>query len=170
MATILTGAGLAEAAGLKERFISNSERYATIATTASVFGQNHIEQLAAIHPLVVELSTYRYIPSAGLTIDGVLAAVRAAVKALLKVKLEAVNVVKPLLEAFVATPRNDVFKSLKALSDITDAFDKTKAALLEHPTGTVALLVSIAWQELSMSYFNMLEKRRRATPLEAKEH
>jgi len=169
LTTVLTGARLADEAGLKERFISNSERYAKIPATLSRFGGTPEARLVAIEPTVDGLSRYRFVGDGGLTIDGVLSAVRTAVKALLKCDVEFNDRLKSALESVATSPRKDEFASMTALSGLSETFKASDLSEIGRSAEIVALLVDIAWQDLFMTYYHMVERRKGETTTETKD-
>lgn len=167
LTTVLTGASLAEQAGLKERFVANSERYAAIATTLSTLAGAPDVRLLAIEPIVDGLSRYQFVSSATLITEDVLAAVRIAIKTLLKCDLNIGGQLKLAFDDFVKVPHKDIFSNLKALSDVNDALIDFDYQMTGRVVVNVVSLISTAWKDLFGVYYHLVDEQRRMEHPEA---
>ncbi len=145
------GADLAEQAGLKERFVANSERYAAISEALAQSSQTAAERLLEIAPLVEGLRRFRFVASGGLTVAAVIGAVRTAATTLINADVVIDATMASALKTMATTPRKAGDKvALAALRALADAFKVGASPDLNTPQRVVADLVEVAWSNLFM--------------------
>lgn len=160
--TILLGAHLAEEAGLKERFISNSERYVLVCRLVKGDGDPE-ERLRKIAGLVDELGAFRFVPSGGLTIELMIAAVRAASATLLETgHIGSDGLLVALKEMAETTRKDSDFEKLSALERCAAMFKEDPPQQDEQSARVVASLVGHAWGDLFMTYYRLKRAEEKA--------
>jgi hypothetical protein len=160
--TVLLGAHLAEEAGLKDRFIANSERYELICRLVTE-GAVPDERLRKIAHLVDELGAFRFVPSGSLTIELMVGAVRAASATLLEAAHNGSDGLLVALKAMSETNRKDGdFEKLSALERLAAMFKEDPPQQTEPSARVVASLVEHAWGDLFLSYYRMKKAEERA--------
>lgn len=160
--TILLGAHLAEEAGLKDRFIANSERYELICRMVKE-GADPDERLRKITRLVDELGEFRFVPSGGLTIELMIAAVRTASATLLEAGHNGSEGLLVALKAMAETKRKDSdFEKLSALERCAAMFKEDPPQQDEPSARVVASLVEHAWGDLFMTYYRLKQAEEKA--------
>ena len=160
VATIQVGADLAEQAGLKERLVANSERYAAISEALAQSSQTPAERLLEIAPLVEGLRRFRFVASGGLTVAAVIGAVRTAATTLINADVVIDATMASALKTMATTPRKAGDKvALAALRALADAFKVGASPDLNTPQRVVADLVEVAWSNLFMNYMTYYQDK-----------
>ena len=158
LATILTGGMLAEQSGLAERFVANSERYAEIAEKLGRESGSPAEVIAAIEPLVEELDRYQFVASPT-SIEEVIKALRAAVKALSLCDLQFGDGLAVALKAVQEAPRGDNFAVLSALEGLEKEIQSADKATLGPAAQVVGRLIEVGWRGLFMIFYRLKDQR-----------
>ena len=159
VATVLVGADLAEKAGLREKFVANSERYATICKALAQSSKAPRDRLLEIAPLVDGLARFRFVASGGLTIGAVIGAVKGAAETLLRCELTVDDATIAALKGLTAaTGKDSAFSGLAAMSVLAEAFKAARSFDLGSPERVVADLVELAWSDLFMTYYRWKEE------------
>lgn len=162
LATILTGAKLAEKSGLAERFVANSERYAQIAEKLGRATGSAVAAIATIEPLVEELDRYQFV-SSPTPVGEIIKALRVAAKALSRCDLEISEDLASALKAFHDSPKKDDFAVLTALEALEQQIKSTDHVVL-GPTGqVVAKLIEVGWRGLFVIYYRLKDQRAEKT-------
>jgi hypothetical protein len=152
LGTLLTGTELSENAGLKDKLITNQERFQKLCMVLSDDSIGAREHLERIVPIVAAIRQYRYAPETGLQIEAMLGAIRSAVKRLLQQNEVASEKVREQLERFSAAERtNDHFRELDALRGLHDVFQTSNVEV--GCSAPVRDLVDVVWNYVFMHYF-----------------
>ena len=161
LTTLLTGARLARDIGLKDRFVSNSERYAEINEALGQISPAPRERLLGVSRAVFGLSTYRFVGGGGPTIPGMVAPVRLASQALLACDIALDDALRAALNGMATAPKKDDFAGLQAMSELAQAFEALEVKMLDPVARVVCDLVKLAWESLFMTYFAWKEAKDR---------
>jgi len=158
LATILTGAKLAEQSSLVERFVANSERYIQIAEGLGRAAGSADAAIAAIKPLVDELDRYQFV-SSPTPVGVVIKALRAAAKALSRCDLQISEDLAAALQDFQASPKKDDFAALTALEALEQQMRSADQVALGAAGQVVAKLIEVGWHGIFMIYYHLKDKR-----------
>lgn len=158
LATILTGAKLAQQSGLAERFVANSERYAEIAERLGRATESESAAIAAIKPLVDELDRYQFV-SSPTPVREVIKALRAAAGALSRCGEQVSEDLVAALKGLHDVDKKDDFAALTALESLEQQTQSTDLAALGPAGRVVAKLIEVGWQGLFMIYYQLKDQR-----------
>jgi hypothetical protein len=158
LATILTGAKLAEQSGLAERFVANSERYAQIAEKLGRATGSAVAAIASVEPLVDELDRYQFV-SSPTPVGEVLKALRVAAKALSRCDLEIGEDLAISLRVFCDSSKKDDFAALTALEALEQQMKNTDRVVLGPTCQVVAKLIEVGWRSLFLIYYRLKDQR-----------
>lgn len=158
LATILTGAKLAEQSGLAERFVANSERYIQIAERLGRATGSADAAIAAIEPLVDELDRYQFV-SSPTPAGEVIKALRAVAKALSRCDLQISEDLAAALKGFHDSPKKDDFAALTALEALEQQMRSADRVALGPAGQVVAKLIEVGWRGLFMIYYQLKDQR-----------
>jgi hypothetical protein len=158
LATILTGAKLAEQSGLVERFVANSERYIQIAEGLGRATGSADAAIAAIKPLVDALGRYQFV-SSPTPVGVVIKALQAAAKALSRCELQISEDLAAALKSFHASPKKDDFAAMTALEALEQQLRDADQMALGQAGQVVAKLIEVGWHGLFMIYYHLKDQR-----------
>jgi hypothetical protein len=163
VATLVTGAELAEASGLAERFVPNHERFAQLCkllADSTVAGR---ERLAKAEPLVEGIEHFRFVADEGLRLEAMLGATRLAATCL----LESVSVeddgLREALEAVRVATKPDPFDEMGAVQRLHETLQKRSGHQSGSELEIVARLVEAVWGYVFMHYFWLQRQKQSAT-------
>jgi hypothetical protein len=154
LGTLLTGAELAENAGLEDKLVANQERFQKICMVLSDEKTGTRERLELIGPIVAAIKQYQYVPESGLQVEAMIGATRLAAKALLEEKEVASQELREQLERFSTAERTiDHLPELDALRGLHSILEN-KSVPMEMGCGEpVRDLVGVVWNYVFMHYF-----------------
>lgn len=158
--TLLVGIELAERADLREKFVSNNERYQKICEVLQDEIRNAGEKLLSLAPIIRALERYRFVDS---VIDPrpQIAAVRLAALALLKCDLELSEPLKNAMARCGSVKRSDSeFEKLAGIEALHGLLKEQELATLLPETRTVRDLVDLIWMSLFTRYFVLKERNQ----------
>lgn len=158
LATILTGGRFAEQAGLAERFVANSERYAEISKRLGQASGTPEEAIAAIEPLIEELTRYQFVSSPTLIVE-VIKTLQAAAKMLGRCDLLFEDGLTAALKAVEDTTRGEQYAMLGALEELERQLRAADRAALGRPAQIVGQLVEVGWRGLFMIFWHLKDQR-----------
>jgi hypothetical protein len=165
LGTLLTGAELAEKAGLEDTLITNQERFQKICMALSDESIGVPDRLERIVPIVEAIRQYRYVPETGIQIEAMLGATRSAAKRLLEQNDFDSEELREQLERFSTTERtNDHFQELDALRRLNDAF-QNKSFVEMAFSKPVRDLVDVVWNYVFMHYFWIKDRITHKEPI-----
>lgn len=159
LATILTGAKLAEESRLAERFVANSERYIQVAETLGRATGSANAAIAAIAPLVDELDRYQFV-SSPTSVGEVIKALRAGAKVLSRCDLQISEDLAAALKGFHDSPKRDDFAALTALDALERQMRSADRVALGPAGEIVAKLIEVGWRALFQIYYQLRDQRR----------
>lgn len=161
VAVILTGADLAERAGLEDKLITNQERFERICEILSAPSPNAAEKLAQVVSLVRALDRFRFVSETGLRIESMLGAARLSASALLASDLSLDVELRERLGRLASSRRTadhyDELDAVRGVHELVGSLDKTPQAS-EGRWATFGL-VDVVWGYTFMHYFWLREQR-----------
>jgi hypothetical protein len=157
--TLLFGAQLGERTTLKDKLISNQERFEFIVKTLDDGSRTIAARFEAVSDAVLLADRFRYVGEAGLLVKTLTASAQLAAKNLLMVDDALDPVLKSGLELLANASRSeDCFDQLAGIQAIHDA---TAAGPLypESPVVVTRRLVEVVWHYTFMQYFRLKQRR-----------
>ena len=161
LAAVLTGAELAERAGLRDKFVTNQERFEGVCRILSETTGDASAKLIQIAPLVAAIDHFRFVAETGLKVKPMLTAACRAAGALLASDSPLDAPLREVLQRLVsATPTADHYDELEAIRGIHD----TARALApgtppDEGRQSVLRLVEVIWHYTFMHYYWLREQR-----------
>jgi hypothetical protein len=157
--TLLFGAHVGERAGLREKLVTNQERFQFICTILDNESVPMADRFAAIAEVVTLIDSYRFVPETGLLLETMVGAVQRAAKGLLSCSDTLEPLLKQHFENLAAAPRSpDSYEALGALHALIDA-NITVVGDPRSPLAITHRLAKVVWDYTFMHYF-WLEKQR----------
>ena len=156
--TLLVGIDLAERADLREKLVSNNERFQKLCDLVQNKHGSASERLLGLAPTIRALERYRFV---GSSIDPgpQLAAARLAALALTECKLDLPEDLASAVAGCAAIKRADgEFQQLAAIEALQRAFEKQDGSMLTPEVRNVRDIVGLVWMSLFPRYFQ-LKKR-----------
>jgi hypothetical protein len=159
VATLATGAALAEQAGLADRFVPNHERFNNLCKVLSDSQVTACESLERGELLVEAIERYRFLGDPGLRLESMIGAIRLAAAALLACDSNLVPDVKTALETLTRSSKTDEFAQLDAVRGL-DALlpEESSDASLLH-SEIVRRLVKSVWSSVFMHYYWLRDRQ-----------
>jgi hypothetical protein len=159
VATLATGAALAEQAGLADRFVPNHERFNNLCKVLSDSQVTACERLERGELLVEAIERYRFLGDPGLRLESMIGAVRLAAAPLLACDSNLVPDVKTALETLTRSSKTDEFAQLDAVRGL-DAIlpEESSDASLLH-SEIVGRLVKSVWSSVFMHYYWLRDRQ-----------
>lgn len=155
--TLLFGAHLGERAGLRNKLVTNQERFELICKT---LGNDSLNvAFAAIDETVALANEFRFVGETGLLIKTLTGAVQRAAKNLLLCGGPLEPAFKERLEKLAgAQPSHDSYEALAALQAIKE-WKMTESTSPGSPEAITQRLVEIVWHYTFMHYYWLREER-----------
>jgi hypothetical protein len=163
--TLTVGTGLAEEAGLEERFVSNKERFERVCKLLDNTSIEMGARLALARSTVQAIRQYTHVSETGLPISLVVGAGVRAAKALLRVDPDVPSEWKAVLQKLVATPKSeDEFERFQALSEVDQVLQDRRITFeRREPSRTAIELLEAAWIICWWHYFRLERRRTKST-------
>lgn len=159
LGTLLTGADLAQTAGLEEKLVTNEERFQKICRVLADETIGTRKRLESLAPILSAAEQYRYIPESGLQLETMMGATRLAAKALLQHDEAISQELKEHLERLATAKRSDDhFEELDALAALDGILDGKPKSPETSCTTTVRQVVKVVWDYVFMHYFWLKEQ------------
>lgn len=154
LGTLLSGAELAENAGLEETLVTNQERFQKICQVLADKTIGPRERLERMAPIVAAIQQYRSVPESGLRLDTMIGATRLATETLSEHDETISQEVKEHIERLTTAKRtDDHLEELDALRAL-DSVLTNKPIPTETSSGAaVRDLVEVVWGYAFMHYF-----------------
>ncbi|MES5486768.1 hypothetical protein QMZ05_28790 [Bradyrhizobium sp. INPA03-11B] len=158
--TLLVGIELAERADLREKFVSNNERYQKICEMLQDEVRTASARLLSLVPIIRALERYRFVD--GATDPGPqIAAVRLAALTLLKCDLELSELLKNAMARCGAAKRSDSeLEKLSGIEALHELLKEQEVSTLSPETRTVRDLIDLIWTSLFIRYFTLKERNQ----------
>ena len=165
LGTLLTGAALAERAGLAETLITNEERFQRICKLLADDKVPPIERLDQVLPIVVAIEEYRYVPESGLKVATMIGATRLAAKTALAGDADAPAELKAALEELInaRAPINHL-EELEAILALKELLDRTRRPGLIEAAESLVRLIDIVYSYSMMHYYWLKEQSKTSPP------
>jgi hypothetical protein len=160
--TLLFGANLGARAGLRERLITNQERFELICrifddSTLSMEGR-----FAAVDEALNLIEKFRFVRETGLRIETMIGAAQAAARSLLLVKAALDPELEQRLKSFANAPRSSDFYeglvTLQAVHDLKIGQQEND----ESPQAITRRLVEAVWHYTYLHYFWLQQEKTKS--------
>jgi hypothetical protein len=162
--TLLLGAELGEVTSLKDKLITNQERFEFIVRTLNDAGQTIPERFTTVSDTVLMAERFRFVGEAGLQIKTLTAAAQLAAKNLLVVDKDLDVGFRSAVEQLATAARSaDCYDQMAAIQAVHDAKSEVQFSS-ETPVGLTRRLIEIVWYYTFMHYFQLREKRAQKEP------
>ena len=156
VATIVTGADLADSARLTSQLATNAERFQRVCHTLSQAGAPG-DLIAATAEDVADINEYRYQSEAGLTYKQVIASAQLMTRQYLLTKPQEPGGLMPALnDLSVAT---DEFHQLDAIRKISEELKPDGGPVQSPPRMAVHSLIECVWHYTFMRYYDLQRER-----------
>jgi len=156
LATLLVGVDLAQRANLKERFISNGERFTEICKALNQTTVTPANSLKMVTPLVQAIKRYRFVASAAIPRSTMIGAVKLAANTLINSGSPLEDSIREaLLAVTTAEKHQDDRAALEAINNLDRAFKNTRRSDHVPEEQTVRDLVEAAWGEMFSYYYSL---------------
>jgi hypothetical protein len=157
--TVLFGASIAEKAGLREKLVTNQERFSEINRVLAAESVPPADRLRNIAVQVETAERYRFVSESGFKIEKLLSSVRLAAKALLSCD-EAVDArAKLQLERIASAERSDEYQTLNAVQELIGIIPQIpRSTPLDMPRAITFRLIQLVWQGSFRYYFSLKKK------------
>jgi hypothetical protein len=153
--TLLVGADLAERADLREKLVTNNERFEKICQSLDLERWPPEQRLVLIEPIVRSLERYQFIPSGELSKSTMVGAVRRAVQVLLTIQPLSANI-SDALTTVAKTKREDgELDQLASIESLWKALQGYKPANIMPAERVVYDLVNVTWMRLFQHYYSL---------------
>jgi hypothetical protein len=159
--TLLFGAHLGDRAGLRDKLVTNQERFQFICKTLDDESLTMLDRFAAIEQAVALTSDFRFVPETGLLIATMTGAVQRAARNLLACGESLEPLLKERLEGLLtAQLSGDAYEALAALQALQDLSIMSPA---DHrlPQAMTRRLAEVVWHYTFMHYFWLKELRNK---------
>ncbi len=160
LGTILSGAELAEISGLKDKLITNKERFQEICQILDDKTIGASTSLECIESIVANIQKYMYVSEIDLNFEVMIGATRLVAKAMLKNDDNITQDLKNKLEQFISAKRTtDHFQEFEALQEINSIFDVGSLQIKNTSTYVFRDLIKTVWHYVFMHYFWLKNKK-----------
>jgi hypothetical protein len=161
--TLLFGALLGERAGLRDKLVTNQERFVLISKTLDDESLPVADRFAAIDDTVALIDEFRFVGETGLLLETMIGAAQRAARNLLQCgDLE--PPFKERVEALAGAPRSrDWYEALEALQVLHD-FKAADSPELRSPQWMLRRLIEVVWGCTFRHYFWLREQRGKVQP------
>jgi hypothetical protein len=159
LAALVTGAELAEQAGLADRFVPNHERFNTLCRVLSDSQLPACETLERAAPLIDAIDRYRFVGDPGLRLGSMLGATRLAAVALLACETNLESDMKTAIELLTQTGKEDELAQLEALRMLEALLPEAGSDSPSPPREVLRRLVKIVWGSVFMHYFWLKDRQ-----------
>ena len=154
LGTLLVGAELAESAGLKEKLVTNQERFKKICMVLSDNSSGTQERFECIAPIIAAIQQYQYVPESDLLIETMIGATKLAATKLLEHDEVIPQDLKEHLDRLSNSKRtNDHFQELDALRALESILADQSMPTEMSCSETVRQLVKVVWNYVFMHYY-----------------
>lgn len=163
LGTVLTGAELADQSDLKEKFVTNQERFeqaCKLLEDATLSADEKLDRLSAITSAI---QTYCCVPETGLTLSAMLGACRLAARTWLESDASILGEGKKLLDRLASAARNDDhIHEMDALAAVLDLLRNGRLGTETDRSRGVRNLLEAVWVVyVGMHYYWLKERRSR---------
>lgn len=153
VATLVTGAALAEEAGLADRFVPNHERFNSLCKVLKDSQIQPSERLERAEPLIEAIERYRFVGDPGLHLESMVGALRLAAIALLACDSTLAPDVKTALETLTGSSSTDEFAQLDAVRSLDALLPEEHSDSSGYHREIVRRLVKSVWGFSFMHYY-----------------
>lgn len=163
VATILTGASLAEQLRLSSLLVTNQQRLERICRALSKGERTAAERIAATNQDVRDVETYKFVSEKGLKIDQLIGTAKLMVQQFLDLSPDEPSDLIEQMRDFAEVDSEDQYRALSLLKEIRDGFKVVGASQPFSPAdirSIVASLIDSVWHYTFMYYFHLERKRR----------
>jgi hypothetical protein len=151
--TLLVGIDLAERADLREKFVTNNERYQRICDLLEGTIDTASKKISSLVPVVEALERYRFVASA-VDAGPMLTAARLASIKLAECGLHLPDSLESALAKCAASNRKDTeFEQLGAIESLNASFEKLEVATLAPEVRIVRDVIHLVWMALFQRYY-----------------
>ncbi|MCK1705025.1 hypothetical protein IVA86_27360 [Bradyrhizobium sp. 146] len=158
--TVLVGIDLAERADLREKLVSNNERFQKICELLQRKADTVSKRLTALEPVMRALERYRFVYGS-IDLGSQLTAVRLSASALGECNLSLAEDLANAVAGCAASKRADgELKQLAAIDALRSVFEKQDLATLEPEVRVVRDLVELVWMNVFPRYYSLKEHNK----------
>ena len=156
---LLFGAHLGARAGLRDKLVTNQERFQLICKTLDDESLTVVDRFAAISEMVALTSEFRFVRETGLSIDTLVGSVQRAAKNLVLCNDLLEPVFKQRVIDLAGAKRSpDSYEALAALQALNDS-KNVEPADPQSPQSIMCRLAEIVWDYTFMHYYWLKERR-----------
>ena len=165
LGTLLTGAALAERAGLAETLVTNEERFQRICKLLADEKVPALERLDQILPIVAAVEQYRYVPETDLKVATMIGATRLAAKTALAADADVPAEFRAAVEGLISAraPINHL-EELEAIAALKKLLDHNRRPGLIEVTESLVRLIDVVYSYSMMHYYWLKEQSKKSPP------
>jgi hypothetical protein len=154
LGTLLVGSDLAERADLREKLVTNNERYQAICRLLKTEGTAPSEKLIRLEPVLSALKRYQFVASGALSVGRVISAVRYCAATVLSCGTELPEQLSAALQKMTVSSRsNGELAQLEAVKELASAFNDPERIGTSRELRIACELIDLSWMNLFQSYF-----------------
>lgn len=158
VSTLLLGAHLGARAGLRDKLVTNQERFELICKTLGDESLKIVDRFAAIEETIALANEFRSVRETGPLIETMVGAVQCAARYLLICSDSLEPVFKQRIENLAGAKRSrDWYEALSAIQALNDL--KAHPADSRSPEAITVRLAEVVWDRTFMHYFWLKEAR-----------
>lgn len=159
--TLLTGAHIAERAGLHDKLVTNQERFQAMCKILAEESVEPIEKLTRVAALVRAVDRYMFVSGANLKMETLLGAVRLAATALMDCEHLMDPQLQPHLQRLSRARRtSDHYEELEALQAVhVEISSANNVAHSDEIRETVFRLIDTVWAYVSLHFYWLKQQR-----------
>ncbi len=150
---ILTGQELAERAGLKEKFVTNAERFEQVCRVANNKDLPEEDRLSQLEDLVEAIDRYKFSPENELELAPMIDAAQAISRTALASTEMFSSELRALLETAITAPRSGLLKQLEAIGAVADALPGDPLPGEARHTKLLRRLMGAVWHYTFRHYY-----------------
>ena len=168
LSTLLTGAELAEKAGLKDKLVTNQERFEEICTILRDEQTELKEYVTSLEPIIEAIERFRFVPENNLRLDTMIGACRRTAKCLLKYDNVLTSKMKKALNSLIKASKDiDHYSELDAIYNIF-YLSKSEARITKYKELNIGMRIIIsAYDYVSLEYLRLKKKNEHDSPIES---
>jgi hypothetical protein len=170
IATVLTGASLAEQLGLPSMLVTNQQRLERICEKLSKGEGTSAERILAVRQDVQDIETYRFVPEEGLKIDQLIGTAKLTVHKYLETGPNETSELVERMTELAKVDSRDHYEALMLLKEVQEGFEALQATYqLTQPDvhSIVVSLIDSVWHYTWMHYYWLERAQDRKEPDEA---
>jgi hypothetical protein len=153
LGTLLTGANLSDVAGIKEKLVTNKERFIKISSLLDKTKNQPCVDFQSIAPIIQAIHDYSQVPESGLDIDTMLGGLQRTSQLLLRIRDDVSKEVVDLVERYLqAEKKPNHLPELRALENLHKFLSEEKKPKELGCGESFRALAKVVWHKVALHY------------------